>query len=245
MIVHSTQQVAQTIKILLTRNRMKLVPFALKNGVTPAQIYNVLNGRDYISASWALKFNAAVGVSIFYCLTGTLPVIDPEHRYDTLLNATREYKQAVDSEDRIRDELEAVSGEIDDNDKLKLASALKNARLNRIKLGVKLESVLADESIVDDYETEDEKSSGSIETKDSQIEYKERTKLHEAIISVIRSAGHPLSYSEIAHAVNERHLYSRRDGEPVPTSQVSARVKNYPQLFNEIKNDVVTKIDLK
>ena len=89
-------------QILLTSNRMKLVPFALKNGVTPAQIYNVLNGRDYISASWALKFNAAVGVSIFYCITGTLPVIDPEHRYATLLNAAREYKQAVDSEDTIR-----------------------------------------------------------------------------------------------------------------------------------------------
>lgn len=55
--------------------------------------------------------------------------------------------------------------------------------------------------------------------------------LHSAIQEVLRAAGHPLTTQEIADAVNNRGLYMRGDGEPLPPSQVSARVRNYPEIF--------------
>ncbi|MDO1450354.1 N-6 DNA methylase [Rhodocytophaga aerolata] len=55
--------------------------------------------------------------------------------------------------------------------------------------------------------------------------------LHEAIVEVLEDLGHPLSTRHIADEVNRRRLYQRGDGEPVPSSQISARVRNYPNLF--------------
>lgn len=256
---HNPQQVAHTLKELFRQNNIQLVPYAQENGVTSAQIYNVLNGREYISANWALKFNAAVGVSIFYCITGTLPVIDPEHRYATLLNVAREYKQAVDSEDTIRNESESLDDEIDDNGKLKFAMALNEARLNRIKLGVELEKAFLNGAggRENSVSVEDEnKNENENETMDEELYKIEKTnefkfnifmnkKLHEAIEEVIRSAGRPLSCSEIANAINRGHLYSRKDGLAVPSSQISARVKNYPHLFDVNRETSPVTIDIK
>lgn len=252
---HNPQQVAQTLKELFRQNNIQLVLYAQENGVTSAQIYNVLNGREYISANWALKFNAAVGVSIFYCITGTLPVIDPEHRYATLLNAAREYKQAVDSEDTIRNESESLDDEIDDNVKLKFAMALNEARLNRIKLGVELEKAFLNGAgghengvAVEDEnqnETMVEKLYKIEKTNDFKLNNFMNKKLHEAIEEVIRSAGRPLSCSEIANAINRGHLYSRKDGLAVPSSQISARVKNYPHLFDVNRETSPVTIDIK
>ena len=56
-------------------------------------------------------------------------------------------------------------------------------------------------------------------------------KLHEAIEMVIKEAGRPLTFTEIAKQINARNLYSRQDRTPVPASQISARVKNYPSWF--------------
>lgn len=252
---HNPQQVAQTLKELFRQNNIQLVLYAQENGVTSAQIYNVLNGREYISANWALKFNAAVGVSIFYCITGTLPVIDPEHRYATLLNAAREYKQAVDSEDTIRNESELLDDEIDDNGKLKFAMALNEARMNRIKLGVELEKAFLNGAgghengvAVEDEnqnETMVEKLYKIEKTNDFKLNNFMNKKLHEAIEEVIRSAGRPLSCSEIANAINRGHLYSRKDGLAVPSSQISARVKNYPHLFDVNRETSPVTIDIK
>ena len=58
--------------------------------------------------------------------------------------------------------------------------------------------------------------------------------LHEAIEQVIRKAGRPLSTREISNVINSRKLYRREDGQPVPTSQIGARVKNYPQWFKKV-----------
>lgn len=252
---HNPQQVAHTLKELFRQNNIQLVPYAQKNGVTSAQIYNVLNGREYISANWALKFNVAVGVSIFYCITGTLPVIDPEHRYATLLNAAREYKQAVDSEDTIRNASESLDDEIDDHGKLKLVMALNEARLNRIKLGVELEKAFLNGGGVhengvlaeDKNENEDmvEELSGINKYNNLKFNVFMNKKLHEAIEEVIRSAGRPLSCSEIANAINRGHLYSRKDGLAVPSSQISARVKNYPHLFDVNRETSPVTIDIK
>lgn len=56
-------------------------------------------------------------------------------------------------------------------------------------------------------------------------------KLHEAIETVLREAGKPLKPAEIAARVNAKALYARGDGQPVPSSQISLRVKNYAKLF--------------
>lgn len=57
-------------------------------------------------------------------------------------------------------------------------------------------------------------------------------KLHEAIEEVLRIKG-PLTSKEIADEVNRLKLYQRKcDDRPVPSSQISARVKNYSHLFH-------------
>ncbi len=56
-------------------------------------------------------------------------------------------------------------------------------------------------------------------------------KLHEAICVVIQTAGTPLKATDIANRVNRLRLYTRGDLQPLPGSQVHARVKNYPGLF--------------
>lgn len=55
--------------------------------------------------------------------------------------------------------------------------------------------------------------------------------LHSAITDVLSAAGRPLPTREIADEVNRRDLYKRSDGKPLPSSQIGARVRNYPGLF--------------
>lgn len=54
--------------------------------------------------------------------------------------------------------------------------------------------------------------------------------LHEAIKRVINECG-PAAVSEITAIVNEKGLYRRRNGSPVPANQVSARIRKYPHMF--------------
>lgn len=56
--------------------------------------------------------------------------------------------------------------------------------------------------------------------------------LHEAIELILNESGRPMSSSEIANGINKRNLYSRQDKLPVPASQISARINNYPQIFS-------------
>jgi hypothetical protein len=55
--------------------------------------------------------------------------------------------------------------------------------------------------------------------------------LHEAIEKVLFEKKIPMSPSEIANEINKRGLYVRDDRKPLPNSQISARVKNYPKYF--------------
>jgi hypothetical protein len=55
--------------------------------------------------------------------------------------------------------------------------------------------------------------------------------LHEAIVEVLSIAGRPMGAGEIAREVNQRELYARKDGNPVPPNQISARANNYRHLF--------------
>lgn len=54
--------------------------------------------------------------------------------------------------------------------------------------------------------------------------------LHEAIKQVINEYG-PAAVVEITARVNEQGLYKREDGKPVPTNQISARIRKYPHMF--------------
>ena len=70
----------------------------------------------------------------------------------------------------------------------------------------------------------------SSEEREQSKKYLE--KLHETIQEVLRRSGHPLTFTEIANQINAQELYTRKDGQPVPASQISARVKSYSQLFD-------------
>ena len=70
----------------------------------------------------------------------------------------------------------------------------------------------------------------SSEEREQSKKYLE--KLHETIQEVLRRSGHPLTFTEIAKQINAQRLYTRKDGQPVPASQISARVKSYSQLFD-------------
>lgn len=70
----------------------------------------------------------------------------------------------------------------------------------------------------------------SSEEREQSKKYLE--KLHETIQEVLRRSGHPLTFTEIAKQINAQELYTRKDGQLVPASQISARVKSYSQLFD-------------
>lgn len=56
--------------------------------------------------------------------------------------------------------------------------------------------------------------------------------LHGEIQSILRDAGTKwMLPAEIADAVNRRGRYHRKDGTPVPASQISARVAKYREIF--------------
>lgn len=60
-------------------------------------------------------------------------------------------------------------------------------------------------------------------------------KLHEAMATVLRERGEPLTGRELADEINRRGLYRRKDGSPLPLNQVHARASNYGDLF--VKED--------
>jgi len=69
----------------------------------------------------------------------------------------------------------------------------------------------------------------SVELPDIKSKKKELT-LHEAIRRVIDTYG-PATVSDITEKINQQRLYMRKDGEPVPANQVSARIRKYPHMF--------------
>jgi len=64
--------------------------------------------------------------------------------------------------------------------------------------------------------------------------------LHEAIEKVLKESGRPMSAAEIADVVNKQGLYSRGDKNPVPSSQIHARVKNYPSWFSRTEAGLIS-----
>ena len=220
---HSSQEVAQTIKNLFKQGGKQLNDFARENGVTPTQLYAVLSGDKYINAAWAIKFNMEVGVEIMYCMFGDMPIMDSNHEFVKLLSAATSYKEAVEAEDKLRDEFELNQESLSPAEKAAYVKAIAEARKNKMKESAEL-AVLLKKGWSEDGDEEEQQTTDNLKPM-SEL------KLHEAIEMVIKEAGKPLTFTEIAKQINARKLYSRKDGAPVPASQISARIKNYPSWF--------------
>ncbi len=233
---HSTQQVAQTIKDILKKNGIQLNDFAHEIGATPNQLYAVLNGEKEINAAWAIKFNMALGVEIMYCMNGTLPVMDPNYEFDKLLFAASAYKEAVEAEDKLRDEFELNQESLSPAEKVAFTKAIAEAHKNKMKESAQL-AILLKKGWNEDGD-DDESQPNNIPKPMSKL------KLHEAIELVIKEAGKPLTFTEIAKEINKRSLYSRKDGEHVPASQISARINNYPAWFTVNRDESPAKVSL-
>ena len=220
---HSSQEVAQTIKNLFKQGGKQLNDFARENGVTPTQLYAVLSGDKYINAAWAIKFNMEVGVEIMYCMFGDMPVMDSSHEFVKLLSAATSYKEAVEAEDKLRDEFDLNQETLSPAEKAAYVRAIAEARKNKMKESAEL-AILLKKGWNEDGDEEEKQTINTLKPM-SEL------KLHEAIEMVIKEAGKPLTFTEIAKQINARKLYSRKDGAPVPASQISARIKNYPSWF--------------
>lgn len=62
-----------------------------------------------------------------------------------------------------------------------------------------------------------------------------RLTLHQAMLQVLRSAGEGgLTATELASAVNQSGLYTKRDGSAVDPGQIYARTHNYSSLFERV-----------
>jgi HB1, ASXL, restriction endonuclease HTH domain len=59
-----------------------------------------------------------------------------------------------------------------------------------------------------------------------------RTTLHEEIATILRETGRPMTTAELADAVNERGIYTKRDKSLVTSFQIHGRTRNYPRLFD-------------
>lgn len=55
--------------------------------------------------------------------------------------------------------------------------------------------------------------------------------LHEAIKKLLIETNRPMKPTEIANELNQRDWYRRKDGGPLPSAQISARVNNYTSVF--------------
>ncbi|NER13379.1 hypothetical protein GWK08_08015 [Leptobacterium flavescens] len=69
--------------------------------------------------------------------------------------------------------------------------------------------------------------------------------LHEAIaVVLLNKENYTASQEEIAREINERRLYIRKDGEPVPGYQIMQRTElangNYHHLFDYQSKDRIT-----
>lgn len=68
--------------------------------------------------------------------------------------------------------------------------------------------------------------------------------LHEAIITVLKDSGRPMSTDDIASSINLNSYYQNKNGQPLTGNQIFLRVKNYPSLFENINEIIVLTDDL-
>ncbi|MCQ2168575.1 MAG: winged helix-turn-helix domain-containing protein [Bacteroidales bacterium] len=225
--MHTPEEVAASIKEIIKQKYGNLNAYAQEKNITPTQLYALLKGKEYLSLFSAFRFSDDFDVNIDYCMKGELPVLNPEHDYNMLLEAATDFFFAVRDEDKARDEFERKYDDLSSEEREQSRKYLEKLRIDKAKAGCALVDLL-------------NKGWGE-ENPDDDIEKpvipKSTMKLHEAIQEVIRQSGHPLTFTEIARQINAQELYTRKDGQTVPASQISARVKSYPQLF-KVNSDV-------
>lgn len=231
--MHTPEEVSVSIKEIIKQKYGSLYAYAQKKNITPTQLYALLNGKEYLSLFSAFRFSEDFDVNIDYCTKGELPVLSPEHDYNMLLEAATEFFYTVRDEDKARDEFERKYDNLSSEEREQSKKYLEKLRIDKAKAGCALVDLL--------------NAGWGEENPDDDIEKpvipKSTMKLHEAIQEVIRLSGHPLTFTEIAKQINAHELYIRKDCQPVPASQISARVKNYPQLFtvnNEVNPQTIT-----
>lgn len=232
---HSPSKVAQTVKDLFKKKGIQINDFARDNNITANQMYVILNGKDYINGVWSLRLNMTLGVNMMYCISGAFPIMDPSYELDNLLYAATSYKEAVELEDKLRDEFDLNQESLNTSEKEAFIKAIADARKKKIEEAASL-SILLKKGWNEDGDDDDTQNNITQTTMP-------KLKLHEAIEKVIKEVGRPLTFTEIAKQVNAQQLYSRSDGAPVPASQISARVKNYPHLFRICRESGTSKID--
>ena len=224
--MHTPKQVADSIKEIIKTKYGSLNVYAREKDITPTQLYSLLNGKEYMSLYSALRFGVDFDINSDYCTNGILPVLSPDHNYNMLLEAATAFFYAVMDEDRARDEYERRYDSLSSKERDQFRKVLEKLRIDKAKSGCALVDLLnegwGEENPNDDIE--------------KPIIPKSSLKLHEAIQEVIRESGKALTFTEIAKQINAQGLYTRKDGQPVPASQISARVKNYPQLFEVNSN---------
>ena len=225
--MHTPEQVAASIKEIIKQKYGSLNAYAQEKNITPTQLYALLNGKEYLTLFSAFRFDMDFDLNIDYCTKGELPVLSPEHDYNMLLGAATDFFYAVRDEDNAWDEYERKYETFSLEERDLFKKMLEKLRIKKAKAGCVLVDLLNagwDEPNPDD----------DIE---KPIVPKNTMKLHEAIQEVIHQSGHPLTFTEIARQINAKELYNLKDGRPIPASQISARVKNYPQLF-DVNTDV-------
>lgn len=218
---HTSTEVAASIKEIIKQKYGSVSAYAQKMHRTSTQLYSLLNGKDYLNLFTAVRFSTDFDISIDYCTKGTLPIFNPEHDYNLLLGAATDFYYAVRDEDKFRDEYERRYDYLSPEDKIDFKRILEKLRIDKAKAGCALVDLLNAGWDEDNHENNIEKPTIP----------KSTMKLHEAIQVVIRESGKALTFTEIANQINAQGLYTRKDGQKVPASQISARVKNYPHLF--------------
>lgn len=219
--MHKPEEVATSIKDIIKQKCGSLNAYAREKNITPTQLYSLLNGKDYLSMYSAIRFNHDFDINIEYCTKGVLPILSPDYNYNKLLEAATNFFYAVMTEDKARDEYDRKCDQLPLESRKQFKKVLEKLRIDKAKAGCALVDLLNEGWSEEDHNEEIEKP----------IIPKNPMKLHEAIQEVIRESGKGLSFTEIAKQINAKELYSRKDGQPVPASQISARVKNYPLLF--------------
>ena len=222
---HTPEEVANFIKEIIRHNYGSLSEYAVEKNITPTQLYSLLNGKEYISLFSAVRFSNDLDINIEYCTKGILPAFTPEHDYKKLKKIAEEFFYAVREEDDFRELYENQEKNLNAEEYSQLKRILHKLRINKAKAACTLVDLL-------NMDTLDAINEKKIQTP---LIPQNNMTLHEAIENVLRHSEHALTYAEIASLINEQGLYTRKDRQLVPASQISARVRHYPKLFEIIR----------
>lgn len=230
---HSAEEVAATVRELMQRQGITAADLADRYECTLSEVQNILSGKMYMPASWAIRLGELIGTSLLYTTFGELPVMEPRFELDKIVEASRALLKTVKMEDKLRDMIEGNSLTI--QEKRMITKELIQARK------LKSDSIADLERLLNSLYN----SVGHGKSEPSFVApAKAEMKLHEAIEEALLIANKPLTYSEIAELINKYGLYRRKDGNDVPSSQISARIKTYGSHFKVMKGDGPALIDL-